>query len=212
MGKNSAISDCFQPSILFLFYPCSRLFTCDCLFYFHLHARPFFILYPYGASNVGFMGRADGQWRDTVTTHKYIIEATWGTAKVSALPSEEWVQQDNLVIPGYLQVVLKSFCWAVLLSCLDSLTEEKYEARGWHSYHLSDFCVWFLETGELKFVLWSIQFMVPVYLQCCKASYIYFHHRHRRAMKCAMYGLFHRLKGKVVTFLFFFLMILFWVL
>lgn len=121
MGKNSAVSDCFQPSILFLFYPCSRLFTCDCLFYFHLYARQLFILYPYGASNVGFMGRADGQCRDTITTYKYITVAAWGTAKVSVLPSEEWVQQDNLVIPGYLQVVLKSLCWAVLLTCLDSL-------------------------------------------------------------------------------------------
>lgn len=87
------------------------------------------------------MGRADGQCRDTVTAYKYIIVAAWGTAKVSALPGEEWVQQDNLVIPGYLQVVLKSLCLAVFLTCLDSLMEEKYEARGWHSYRLSDFCV-----------------------------------------------------------------------
>lgn len=125
--------------------------------------------------------------------------AAWRTAKVSALPSEEWVQQDNLVIPGYLQVVLKSLCWAVLLTCLDALMEEKYEARGWHSYRLSDFCVWPLETRQLKFVLLSLQFMVPVYLQCCKASFIYFHHGHCRATNCAVYRLFHKLTGKVVT-------------
>lgn len=88
------------------------------------------------------------------------------------------------------------------------LMEEKYEARGWHSHHLSGFCVWLLETEELKFVLLSIQFMLPVHLQCCKASYIYFHHGHWRAMKCAMFRLFHKLKGKVVTSLFFFTMIL----
>lgn len=178
MNKNGAFSDCFQPSILFLLYPYSRLFTCDCLFYFHLYARSSLNLYPYGANNVGYMRRADRQCKDAITTYKYIIVAARGTAKVSALPSGEPVQQDNLVFPGYLQVVLKSLCWAVLLTCSDALMEKECEARGWHSCHLSDFCVRFLKTGELKFVFTSTQFMVPVHLQCCKASYIYFHHGH----------------------------------
>lgn len=75
MNKTNAFSDCFQPSILFLLYPYSRIFTCDCLFYFHLYARSSFILYPYGANNVGFMRRAEGQCRDTITTYKYITVA-----------------------------------------------------------------------------------------------------------------------------------------
>lgn len=135
MGKNSAISDCFQPRILFLFYPCSRVFTCDCLFNFHLYARSFFILYPYGASNVGFMGRADGQCRDTVTAYKYIIVAAWGTAKVSALPGEEWVQQDNLVIPGYLQL---------LLGCVFNLFRFTYGGEIWSQRLTQLSFVWFL--------------------------------------------------------------------
>ena len=45
--------------------------------------------------------------------------------KLSALPSGEPVQQDNLVFPGYLQVVLNSFFWAVLLTCSDALMEKK---------------------------------------------------------------------------------------
>lgn len=124
------------------------------------------------------MRRADGQCRDTIPAYKYIVVAARGTVTVSALPNGEPLQQGNLVFPGYLQLVLKSLCWAVLLTCLDALMEKKYEARGWHSHRLSNFCVWFLKTGELKFVFASTQFMVPVHLQCCKASYIYFHHGH----------------------------------
>lgn len=208
MDKKGAISDCFQPSILFLFYPCSRLFTCDCLFYFHLYARSFFILYPYGANNVGFMGRADGQCRDTITTKKYIIVAAWGTAKVSALPSEGWLQQDNLVIPGYLQVVLKSLCWAVLLTCSDALNGGEI----WSQRLTQLSFVWFLCVAPGNRGTEICAFEYPVYGTCAppvlQISIYFFHHGRWRAMKCAMFRLFHKLKGKVVTSLFFFTMIL----
>lgn len=126
-----------------------------------------------------------------------LCSANWGTSTAS-----------QFCISRLFTGVLKILCWAVLLTCSDTLIEKKYEAEaGAAAVCLISVC------GSLKQRNWNLCSQVASLWYLCTSSAAklqisYSHHGHWRAMKCAMYRLFHQLKERVVIPLLFFMMIL----